>query len=47
MAINWAHVHIMINHIPVIGLMGILLLLLYAVLRRSEEVKMVNLERWF
>lgn len=42
MAINWAHVHIMINHIPVIGLMGILLLLLYAVFRRSEEVKMVS-----
>ena len=42
MAINWAHVHLMINHIPVIGLMGILLLLLYAVFRRSEEVKLVS-----
>jgi uncharacterized membrane protein len=42
MAINWAHVHLMINHIPVIGLMGILLLLIYALVRRSDEVKMVS-----
>jgi uncharacterized membrane protein len=42
MAINWAHVHLMINHIPVIGLLGTLLLLIYAVVRRSEEVKMVS-----
>jgi hypothetical protein len=32
----------MINHIPVIGLLGTLLLLIYAVVRRSEEVKMVS-----
>jgi uncharacterized membrane protein len=42
MAINWAHVHLMINHIPVIGLLGTLLLLIYALIRRSEEVKMVS-----
>jgi uncharacterized membrane protein len=42
MAINWAHVHLMINHIPVIGLLGTLLLLIYAMVRRSEEVKMVS-----
>jgi uncharacterized membrane protein len=42
MAINWVHVHLMINHIPVIGLLGTFLLLIYAVFRRSEEVKMVS-----
>ncbi len=42
MAINWAHVHLMINHIPVIGIPGATLLLLYALVRRSDEMKMVT-----
>ncbi len=41
MDINWAHVHLMINHIPVIGIPGTILLLIYALARKSEEVKMV------
>ncbi len=41
MAVNWAHLHLMINHIPVIGLPGAVLLLLYAVVRKSEEVQRV------
>ncbi len=41
MAINWAHVHLMINHVPVIGIPGVMLLLIYTVVRKSEEVKMV------
>ncbi len=41
MEINWAHIHLMINHIPVIGIPGAILLLVYAIVRKSEEVKMV------
>jgi len=43
MHINWAHVHLMINHFPVIGVFGGILLLVYALVRKSEEVKMVSL----
>jgi hypothetical protein len=43
MHINWAHVHLMINHAPVIGVLGGILLLAYALVRKSEEVKMVSL----
>jgi uncharacterized membrane protein len=39
---NWAHVHLIINHIPVIGILGASLLLAYSLIRRSEEVKMVS-----
>ncbi len=42
MAINWAHLHLMINHIPVIGIPGAILLLIYAIVRKSDEVKMVS-----
>ncbi len=41
MVINWAHVHLMINHVPVIGIPGVILLLIYAAVRKSEEVNMV------
>ena len=40
--INWAHVHLMINHIPVIGIPCIVLLLIYAVIRKSDEVRTVS-----
>jgi len=40
---NWAHVHLMINHLPVIGIPGIILLMAYALIRKSDEVKMVSL----
>lgn len=39
---NWAHVHLIINHIPVIGVPGVILLLAYALARKSKEVKMVS-----
>jgi hypothetical protein len=39
---NWAHVHLMINHTPVIGIPGVILLLVYSLVRRSEEVKRVS-----
>jgi len=40
---NWAHVHLIINHFPVIGILGAILLLVYSLVRKSEEVKMVSL----
>jgi hypothetical protein len=40
---NWAHVHLIINHYPVIGILGAILLLVYSVARKSEEMKMVSL----
>ena len=41
--VNWAHVHLMINHFPIVGVMGAVLLLLYALVRKSEEVTLVSL----
>ncbi len=43
MHINWAHVHLMINHFPVIGVLVSILLFVYALVRKSEEVKAVSL----
>jgi len=39
---NWAHAHLMINHFPFIGTLGATLLLVYALVRKSEEVKKVS-----
>ena len=41
--VNWAHMHLMINHFPVVGVLGAILLLLYALVRKSDEVMMVSL----
>ncbi|HEX2451240.1 MAG TPA: hypothetical protein VHJ69_08865 [Gemmatimonadales bacterium] len=35
---NWAHLHLMINHLPVLGAPALLLLLAWALLRRSPAV---------
>jgi Ca2+/Na+ antiporter len=40
---NWAHVHLMLNHIPVIGTGSLILLLIVALLRRSNELTTVAL----
>ena len=40
---NWAHVHLMINHIPVLGLPFGILLLIFGMWRNSEEIKRVSL----
>lgn len=40
---NAAHFHLLLNHLPVIGTIFGLLLLLFALLRKSEEVKRVAL----
>ncbi len=41
--LNWPHVHLMINHFPVVGILGVFLLLAYAIVRKSKEVEMVAL----
>ena len=41
--INGAHVHLMVNHFPVIGILFIIMLFLYGLARRSEEIKKVSL----
>jgi len=40
---NWAHVHLLLNHLPVVGTFFGVLLLLLALLRKSEELKRVSL----
>lgn len=40
---NWAHVHIAINHVPVIGIFFGFLLLIYALMKKSEELKRISL----
>jgi uncharacterized membrane protein len=39
---NWAHVHLMINHVPVIGLPGAAALLIYSLLKKSDEIERVS-----
>lgn len=41
--INWAHIHLMINHFPVIGVLGALLVFGYGLVRKSDEVKLLGL----
>jgi len=40
---NWAHMHLMLNHLPVLGTIFGLLLLGWAALRRSEALQRVAL----
>jgi uncharacterized membrane protein len=40
---NPAHLHLILNHIPVVGLGAALLLLLYAMARKNDELKRVTL----
>ena len=40
---SWGHVHLLLNHVPVIGTFLCLLLLLVAFVRKSEELKKVTL----
>ncbi len=41
---NWAHVHLLLNHIPVIGMLFAVLLLLVATVKKSEAFKVVSLQ---
>jgi uncharacterized membrane protein len=36
--VNWAHLHLALNHVPVVGLPIVLLLLAWATMRRSAEL---------
>jgi uncharacterized membrane protein len=40
---SWGHLHLLLNHVPVIGTLLGLLLLLLAFVRKSEELKKVTL----
>lgn len=40
---NWAHLHLAVNHIPVLGTLLVFVLLCVAILRRSDELKKVCL----
>ena len=40
---NWAHVHIAINHVPVLGIIFGFLLLIYGMMKKSEELKKASL----
>jgi len=40
---NWAHLHLALNHVPVIGLPLVLLLLAWAIVRRSAELLKASL----
>jgi Ca2+/Na+ antiporter len=37
-AMNWAHIHLILNHIPLIGIGFVILLFLVALFRRSNEM---------
>ena len=39
---SWAHIHLALNHVPVIGLLIALLLLAVATLRRSTELTRIS-----
>ncbi|MBL6764743.1 MAG: hypothetical protein ISQ14_07295 [Verrucomicrobiae bacterium] len=40
---NWIHLHLALNHVPVMGSLFVGLLMVIAVVRRSEEMKRVAL----
>jgi len=45
--VNLAHLHLLINHVPTVGSVGALALLLLGYLRRNEHLKHVGLEALF
>ncbi len=40
---NWAHIHLMLNHIPVIGIGLLILLFIVAIVRKNKELITVAL----
>ena len=40
---NWAHVHLLINHIPVLGTVFGTLLLVFGMAKKNETIKRVSL----
>lgn len=43
MNLNGAHIHLLVNHVPVFGTIGAALLIVWGLLRKSEEVLRVGL----
>ncbi len=41
---NWAHIHLLLNHIPVIGMVFAVLLLLVAMVRKNDAFKILSLQ---
>ncbi len=41
---NWAHIHLLLNHIPVIGMLFGVLLLLVAMVKKDEAIKALSLQ---
>ena len=41
---NWAHIHIAINHLPVVGLIVLIALLVLGLWRKSREIERASLE---
>lgn len=44
---NWAHVHLLLNHIPVLGTLFGLLLLAWGMVRRNESIQRAALATFF
>ena len=42
--INWAHIHLMLTHVPVIGIGAILAFLSIGIIRNSREIVWVSLQ---
>src|SRR4030066_291561 len=40
---NWPHIHLIINHFPVVGFLSGLLFVAYAMIRKSEELQKTGL----
>lgn len=40
---NWPYLHLALNHVPVLGSVFLLLMMLVAVFRRSEELRRISL----
>jgi hypothetical protein len=42
--VNWAHIHLVLTHVPVIGIGAILAFFLVGRIRRSDEVQWISLQ---
>lgn len=42
MSLSWVHIHLILNHFPIIGAIFGLLLLIFALVRKSKELKLAS-----
>ena len=40
---NWVHIHLAVNHVPVLGTMFLLILLIVGLVRKSDDLKRIAL----